>query len=75
MSKGELDCLQKCFRKQEEVYTLNSKHEDQLKIFLKYFFLLFKQSWYKIMEYEVNRIEFVKIQKTKYVIQMSKHIF
>ena len=27
------------------------------------------------MEYDVNRNEFVKTQKTKYVIQMSKHIF
>ena len=27
------------------------------------------------MEYGVNRIEFVKTQKIKYVIQTSKHIF
>ena len=25
------------------------------------------------MEYDVNRIEFVKTQKTKYVIQTSEH--
>ena len=49
---------------------VNPKHEDQLKNFLKYFFLLFKQSWYKI-----NKTEYVKNQKTKYVIQKSEHIF
>ena len=27
------------------------------------------------MEYDVNRIEVVKTQKTKYVIQTIKHIF
>ena len=27
------------------------------------------------MEYDVNKSEFVKTQKTKYVIQTSKHIF
>ena len=27
------------------------------------------------MEYDVNRIEFVKTQKKKYVMQMSEHIF
>ena len=27
------------------------------------------------MEYDVNRIEFVKTQNTKHVIQTSKHIF
>ena len=27
------------------------------------------------MEYDVNRIEFVKTQKAKYIIQTSKHIF
>ena len=27
------------------------------------------------MKYDVNRIEFVKTQKIKYVIQMSEHIF
>ena len=27
------------------------------------------------MEYDVNRIEFVKTQKTKHVIQTSEHIF
>ena len=27
------------------------------------------------MEYDVNRIEFGKTQKIKYVIQTSKHIF
>ena len=27
------------------------------------------------MEYDVNRIEFVKTQKTKYFIQTSEHIF
>ena len=27
------------------------------------------------MDYDVNRIKFVKTQKTKYFIQMSKHIF
>ena len=26
-------------------------------------------------EYDVNRIEFVKTQKTKYFIQTSEHIF
>ena len=26
------------------------------------------------MEYDVNRVEFVKIQKVKYVMQMSKYI-
>ena len=30
-------------------------------------------SW--IMEYYVNRIGFVKTQKTKYVMQTTKHIF
>ena len=49
---------------------VNPKHEDWLKIFLKYLFLLFKQWWYKI-----NRIEFVKSQKTYYVMQMREHIF
>ena len=49
---------------------MNPKHEDRLKNFLKYFFLLFKQSWYKI-----NKTEYVKNQKTKYVIQKSEHIF
>ena len=28
-----------------------------------------------IIEYDLNRIEFVKTQKTKYVIQTSEHIF
>ena len=27
------------------------------------------------MEYSINRIEFVKTQKTKFTIQMSKQIF
>ena len=27
------------------------------------------------MGYDVNRIEFVKTQKTKYIVQMSEHIF
>ena len=27
------------------------------------------------MEYDLNRTEFVKTQKTKYTIQMSEHIF
>ena len=27
------------------------------------------------MEYDVKRIEFVKTQKTRYVIQTSEHIF
>ena len=27
------------------------------------------------MKYDINRIEFAKTQKTKYVIQTSKHIF
>ena len=27
------------------------------------------------MEYDVGRIEFVKTQKTKYLIQTSEHIF
>ena len=27
------------------------------------------------MEYDVNRIEFVKTQKTKHVLQTSEHIF
>ena len=27
------------------------------------------------MEYDVNRIAFVKTQKTKYFIEMSEHIF
>ena len=31
--------------------------------------------WCKIIEYYVNRIEFVKTQKTKYFIQTSEHIF
>ena len=39
MSKGKLHCLKGCFRK-----LVNAKHEDRLKNFLKYFFLLFKQS-------------------------------
>ena len=27
------------------------------------------------MEYDVNRIEFMKTQKTKYILETSKHIF
>ena len=27
------------------------------------------------MEYDVSRIEFVKTQKTKYIIQTGEHIF
>ena len=54
---------------------VNPKHKDRLEIFSKGFFLLFKQSLLRIMEYDVNRIEFVKTQMTKYVIQTIKHIF
>ena len=45
-----------------------------MKIFLKYFFHLFKYSRYKIIEYDVNRIEFVWLEKHTN-IQMSKHVF
>ena len=57
--------VQGCFRKQvgRTFKVVNPKHEDWLKIFSKYLFLLFKYLWYKIMEYDVNRIKFVKTQK------------